>query len=266
MDGPRNGTLFFDGEPSYFPAARWGLKEPLPETVFYENDYFTTHLSEMTAKGHVITAEAAQRVQPALRLFAALTSTPRSDSEAIVMAAVGAIEHCNTWTAPLGGLHWNEFIDEYLLDEYTVTAFSKRVVLDVFAAVEQYRPDRTPGAVSPPELEAIRQDITVPGWSMRTDSLKTTSHVAALRRIYADHWLVRRLAETGDILSSGGALSAAFDVERQRVNTRVKRLTRSRNAAILSSHLAQQHIGPKRRSVMTPVRRCRPSLRRRDRR
>ena len=227
-----DGALFFDGDPSYLPPARWGLKELLPEPVFYQNDYFTTHLSEMTAKGHVISAEAAQRVQPALRLQAALTSTPRSDPEAIVMAAVRAIEHCNTWTAPLGGLHWNEFIDEYLLDEYTVTAFSKRVVHDVFAAVEQYRPDRTPGAVTTPELEAIRRDITVPGWSMRIDSLNTTSHLAALRRIYADHWLARRLSETDGILSSGAALSAAFDVERHRVDARVKRLTRSRNAAI----------------------------------
>ena len=53
--------------------------------------------------------------------------------------------------------------------------FANRVVHDVFAAVEQHRPDRTPGAATPPELEAIRRDIAVPGWSMRIDSLKTTS-------------------------------------------------------------------------------------------
>ena len=238
-----DGTLFFDDEPSYFPPARWGLKEPLPEPVFYENDYFTTHLAEMTAKGHVITAETTQRVQPALRLQAALANAPRSDPEATVMAAVRAIEHCNTWTAPLGGLHWNEFIDEYLLDEYTVTAFANRVVHDVFAAVEQHRPDRTPGAATPPELEAIRQDITVPGWSLRIDSLKTTSHMAALRRIYADHWLARRLSETDDILSTGAALSGAFDAERRRVGARVKRLTRSRNAAIHGGPLSDVACG-----------------------
>ena len=92
--------------------------------------------------------------------------------------------------------------------------FANRVVYDVFAAVEQHRPDRTPGAATPPELEAIRRDITVPGWSMRIDSLKTTSHMAALRRIYADHWLARRLGETNDILSTGAALNGAFDAER----------------------------------------------------
>jgi hypothetical protein len=50
----------------------------------------------------------------------------------------------------------------------------------VFAAVIQYLPDRTPGAIHPPDLEAIRQDITMPGWHMRIDSTKTISHVNAL--------------------------------------------------------------------------------------
>ncbi len=234
-----DGQLFFDGEPSYFPPARWGLKEPLPDPVFYQNDHFIRDLRDMTAKGHEITAGAAQQLQPALRLFTSITNTPRYDAEATVMAAVRAIEHCNTWTAPVGNLHWNRFVDEYLLDEYTINAFSKHVALDVFAAVVQYLPDRTPGAVTPPELETIRQDITVSAWGTTIDSTKTTSHVAALRRIYAGHWLVRRLAETDDILSSGAALSAAFDVERWRVTNRVKRLTRSRNAAIHGGPLSE---------------------------
>jgi hypothetical protein len=229
-----DGALFFDdNEKTHFAAnARWGLKKPLPEPVFYQNDHFVRDLSDMTANGHVITAEIAQQLQPALRLFTTLANTPRSDAEAVVMAAVRGIEHCNAWTAPLGDLHWNKFIDEYLLDEYTVSAFSKRVVLDVFAGVEQYLPDRTPGALPPAELEAMRQDITVSGLGTTIDRTRTTAHVAALRRIYADHWLVRRLAETDDILSSPAALAAAFDVERDRVSNRVKRLTRSRNAAI----------------------------------
>jgi hypothetical protein len=226
------GYLVFDDSPWNPFGAGWGLKEALPEPVFYQNDHFVTDLGEMTANGHVITADTARRLQPALRLLSALTDTARADSEAIVMAAVRAIEHSNTWIAPTGGLHWNAFIDDYLLDEYTLTAFAKRVVLDVFAAAEQYRPDHTPGAKYPPELEAIRQDIIMNGWGTRIDSAKTPPHVAALRRVYADHWLVRRLAETDDILSSGTALSAAFDEERRRVNARIKRLTRSRNSAI----------------------------------
>jgi hypothetical protein len=237
------GHLFFDGSPWNPLGARWGLKEPLPEPVFYQNDHFAADLGDMTADGHVITADTAQRLLPPLRLLSALTDTARADSEAVVMAAVRAIEHSNTWIAPTGGLHWNAFIADYLLDEYTLTAFAKRVVFDVFAAADQYRPDHTPGGVPPAELEVIRQDVIVDGWGTRIDSPKTPAHVAALRRIYVDHWLVRRLAETDDILSSGAALSAAFEEERRRVTARVKRLTRSRNSAIHGGPLSDEACG-----------------------
>lgn len=230
-----DGSLFFDASPGAWNpiGARWGLKEPEPDPVFYQNDHFATDLADFTADGHLITAETAEKLKMPLRLVSTLMGTARADSEAIVMAAVRAIEHCNTWTAPTGALHWNAFIDAYLIDEYTLAAFRNRVVLDVFAAADHYRPDRTPGAVIPPELHAIRNDIVVDAvWGTRIDSTKTVAHVAALRRIYADHWLVRRLAEADDILASGAAIAAAFAVEQHRVDARVKRLTRSRNAAI----------------------------------
>jgi hypothetical protein len=237
------GHLFFDGS-SWNPSLpRWGLKEPRPEPVFYQNDHFATDLAGFTADGHLITAEIAQQAQPPLRLLSALTSTPRADSEAIVMAAVRAIEHCNVWTDPLGALHWNSYIDDYLLDECTLRAFAKRVVNDVFAAAEQYLPDHTPGAVTPQQLEAIRKDIILDGWGTRIDNLKTVAHIAELRRIYANHWLARRLAETDDTLSSGAALGAALDVEKNRVKASVKRLTRSRNAAIHGGPLSEAACG-----------------------
>ncbi|OCB17384.1 hypothetical protein A5674_11885 [Mycobacterium malmoense] len=160
------------------------------------------------------------------------------------MAAVRAIEHCNTWTSPTGGLKWYVFIDSYLTDVYTLRAFARRVVFDVFAAADQYSPDHTPGAVLPPELGAVQEDITVDGgWGTRIDSLKTVAHVATLRRLYANHWLARRLAESDDILSSPAALSRAFDTERHRVAARVKRLTRSRNAAIHGGTLSEAACG-----------------------
>jgi hypothetical protein len=238
------GHLFYDSSPWNPIGARWGLKEPLPEPVFYQNDHFATDLARFTADGHLITAETAQRLKRSLRLSSALTNTPQDDSEAIVMAAVRAIEHCNTWTAPLAGHRWYGFIDEYLTDWYTLRAFAQRVVLDVFAAAHEYQPDHTPGAVPPPELDAIRQDIILDGgWGTRIDSPKTTAHVAALRGIYANHWLARRLAESDDILSSVAALSTAFDGEQLRVDARVKRLTRTRNAAIHGGPLSDAACG-----------------------
>ncbi|WP_428340761.1 hypothetical protein [Mycobacterium sp.] len=236
------GFLFFDLSPgSWNPiGARWGaLKEPLPEPVFYQNDHFATDLARFAADGHLITAETAHQLRPALRLSSTLDDTPRADSEAIVMAAVRAIEHCNAWTAPTRSLKWYRFIDDYLTDVYTLRSFAKRVVVDVFEAAQQY-PDHTPGATPPPELGAIQQDIILDGgWGTRIDSPKTIAHVARLRGIYANHWLVRRLAESGDILSSPAALSAAFDTERHRVAARVRRLTRSRNAAVHGGPLSE---------------------------
>ncbi|SHP95397.1 Uncharacterised protein [Mycobacteroides abscessus subsp. abscessus] len=226
------GTLLFDSQPSYFPPVRWGLKEPLPDRAFHENDHFTTNLEEMTAAGHVVTAEAVPLLQPVLRLQAALADAPRSDPEAVILAAVRAIEHCNRWAAPLAGHKWYAFVAEYFFDEYTVTSFANRAVRDVFAAVVQYVPDRSPGARIPAELVAIREDITDASWGLRVNRQKALNHVAALKQIYAQHWLSRQLNETDDILSSGAALAAAFAIEQQRLERRVDRLTRSRNAAV----------------------------------
>lgn len=226
------GTLLFDGQPSYLPQVRWGLKEPLPDRPFHENDHFTTNLNEMTGAGHVITAEAVPPLQPVLRLQAALAAAPRSDPEAVILAAVRAIEHCNRWAAPLAGHKWYAFVAEYFFDEYTVTSFANRAVRDVFAAVVQYVPDRSPGARIPAELVTIREDITDASWGLRINRQKALNHVAALKQIYAKHWLSRQLNETDDILSSGAALSGAFAIEQQRLERRVARLTRSRNAAV----------------------------------
>jgi hypothetical protein len=82
-----DGTLLLGSEHSLFSAwARWGLKEPLPDPVFYENDHFTTDLRELTNTGQVINAKVAEQLQPALRLFAALMGSSRSDPEAVVNA------------------------------------------------------------------------------------------------------------------------------------------------------------------------------------
>lgn len=233
------GDLIFNSSSWNPRGARWGLKEPRPDPVYYQNDHFATDLARFTADGHLITAETAHQLQPALRLSSTLKDTSRADPEAIVMAAVRAIEHCNTWTAPTGGLKWYRFIDHYLTDVYTLRSFAKRVVLDVFEAAQQY-PDHTPGATPPPELDAVQQDIILDGgWGTRIDSPKTIAHVATLRGLYANHWLARRLAESDDILSSPAALSAAFDTERHRVAARVRRLTRSRNAAVHGGTLSE---------------------------
>ncbi|WP_280297085.1 hypothetical protein [Nocardia abscessus] len=227
-----DGTLLF-GDNSYHPQpVDWGPKRPMPDPVFFENEFFSHNLSEMTADSFLITHKGAQQLEPVLALLAALKSVPREDPQAIVMAAVRAIEHCNTWVAPLGRYRWYAFAEEYLFDEYAVTALARRVGRDVFAAVIKYRPDRTPGAPDDPALWVIKQDIEDSGWSSRIDLRKSLPHLGTLRKIYAMHWLIRQLSETDDILRSTTALGSSFDAEFRLLDARVNRLTRSRNAAI----------------------------------
>ncbi|CAN5875595.1 hypothetical protein BH09ACT7_BH09ACT7_29040 [soil metagenome] len=70
-----DGHLFFDGSPWAPSIPRWGLKHPLPEPDFHQNDHFAKDLADFTANGHLITADIADRVQPALRLSAAVNDT-----------------------------------------------------------------------------------------------------------------------------------------------------------------------------------------------
>jgi hypothetical protein len=163
----------------------------------------------------------------------------------MVMAAVRAIEHFNTWTAPTGGHRWYGFIDEYLTDGYTLRVFAQQVVFDVFAATQQYLPDRTPGTAPPRELEAIQQDIVLDGgWGTRIDSPKTISHVATLRGIYANHWLARRLAESDDILSSPAAISTAFDDERRASTRKSSGSPDPETPPSMEAHSQRRHVEP----------------------
>lgn len=171
-----DGWLFFDDSPWNPMGPRWGQpRQPEADPDFYQNDYFAINLVQFTDDGYLVTADIAQQLQPALRLQSALTADQEADSETIVMAAVRAIEHCNKWSAPAAAHHWNTFINEYLLDEYTLTAFRKRVVIDVFAAVHHYRPDRTPGAKHPPELATIRKTSQWTGGARASTAQKLSS-------------------------------------------------------------------------------------------
>ncbi|MGV0596777.1 hypothetical protein [Mycolicibacterium porcinum] len=231
--------LFAIGEPPPWIPAEWGRKEQLPEPVFYQNDFVTTRLREMTADGYVITAAAAEELENVLRLEKGLASAPLSDPEAIVMASVRAIEHANTWVTPTPGRSWYDFAVEYFGDGYAVEALANRVVNDVYTAV-QLRPDRSPGAATPTELGVIRKDITVhTGYGERIDKLKTPPHVSSLKTIYADHPLARQLAETDQVLADPAVLGTTFDAEKQHVSNRVERLRRTRNAAIHGGVLSE---------------------------
>ena len=154
------------------------------------------------------------------------------------MAAVRAIEHCNTWTTK-GRKQWTEFITLYLLDEYTRISFLKRVSQHTFEAIVRTVPDRAPDASPLPELQAIKDDVSEGMWGALFNLEIAIRHIAALKTIYAGHPLARPLSELDDTLRSRDSIGRAIDTERERVRARVARLTRSRNAAIHGGPLSE---------------------------
>lgn len=228
----RGSLMFGDGVRYFYHSISWGPKEEfVSHELDYENDHFTTTLKHLTNQGATITAAAAEALLPVLQLQDELQSAPDANPEAVVRAAVRAIEHCNTWTER-GQLSWTEFLSKYLLDFYTVETFAFRAVTGVFMAAVAHIPDHTPGAPNVPELADIAEDIRDNKWDGPIIRARTVAHTADLRRIYQDHWLARSLAELDDTLASAGALSVAFEGEKARVAACTARLRRTRNAAI----------------------------------
>lgn len=224
--------LFGEGEPFFYHSLDWGRKhELISHKLDYTNDYFTASLKDLNSQGVTITADAAEALLPVLQLQDELRNAPTTNPEAVVRAAVRAIEHCNTWTER-PSLQWTKFVTKYLLDFYTVEKFAHRAVADVFQAAVAHVPDHSPSATPVPELRDIAEDIRENKWDGPIVRAKTVAHTAALRRIYQDHWLARSLAELDDTLATPTALAAAFAEETQRVEACTARLCRTRNAAI----------------------------------
>lgn len=224
--------LFGGGERLHYHSLSWGPKHDfVSHKLDYTNDHFTALLEDFNSRGVAITADAAEALLPVLHLQDELRNAPETNPEAVVRAAVRAIEHCNTWTER-PSLQWTEFVTKYLLDFYTVEKFAHRAVTDVFHAAVAHVPDHSPGATPVPELSGIAEDIRENKWDGLIIRAKTVAHTAALRRIYKDHWLARSLAELDDILATPAALATAFAEETQRVEACTARLRRTRNAAI----------------------------------
>lgn len=222
-----NGHLAFVG--GWMPRLDWGPKYNRKATVFAQNDYTTVNLEALHRSGYTITSAVAEHLGPVHRLMDQVESADHS--EAVVMAAVRAIEHVNTRTTRATD-KWYKFIDTYLAQEYTRLAFLERATQTTFEAIVRTLPDPSPTASPPPVLDTIRGEVESGMWGRSFDRLKALGYLADLKTIYAKHPLVRRLRETEHILSSGQSIQDAFDREAHRVDARVARLTRTRNSAI----------------------------------
>ena len=224
------GQLVFDGAWNPRPL-EWGPKRDREPWTYFGNDHVARDLRNLGGTGLQVTPDVADRLTSVRQLSEALKAVPRTDPEGIVMAAVRAIEHCNTWTTR-GRKQWTEFITSYLLDGFTRVSFLKRALEHTAVAIVSTKPNRSPGAPPVPELDAIREAVSggIGGTNFNLEI--AMRQIKLLREIYAEHPLARPLAELEAVLQSGTSIGRAMDEERERVNARVARLTRSRNAAI----------------------------------
>lgn len=222
------GHLVFDGS---WNTLDWGPKRDAKPWTYFGNDTVTRNLRNLNATGLQVTRDVAQRLKAVRELADAIHDLPRTEPEAIVMAAVRAIEHCNTWTTR-GRKPWGEFVASYLLDEFTRTSFLRRALEHTGQAILGNRPDRSPTAPAVPQLDAVIDAVTDGMLGTQFNLEIALQHTRALRTIYVNHHLARPLAELDDILQSGDSIGRSIDEEAERVTARVARLMRSRNAAI----------------------------------
>jgi hypothetical protein len=224
------GHLVFDGSWNPRPL-EWGPKRDRKPWTYFGNDHVARDLRNLGGTGLQVTPDVAHRLTAVRQLSEALKAVPRTDPEGIVMAAVRAIEHCNTWTTR-GRKQWTDFITSYLLDGFTRVSFLKRALEHTAVAIVSTRPNRSPGAPPVPELDAIREAVSEGIGGTNFNLEIAMRQINLLKTIYAEHPLARPLAELDAELQSGTSIGRAMDEERERVMARVARLTRSRNAAI----------------------------------
>ncbi|MFI7195206.1 hypothetical protein ACIBQ0_36215 [Nocardia nova] len=231
------GSLLFPPGANRNHSLEWGRKHPLAEGYRYENDHVTRQLAELISANKIITHEISRQIDPMLRLAEDLRKA--QSSEAIVMAAVRSIEHCNSWTTK-GEKEWDGFISAYLIGRATRLAFLRRAQAHTFRAVFQTSPDPSPGAPCQPELDRIRDDAEEECGPQTFDLDVCIKNAAVLRDIYVKHALWRPLAVLASILKPGPSISDAINLEQKRIRVCVERLTRARNAAIHGGPLSPE--------------------------
>lgn len=228
----RGSLLYVDGERRSLFS--WGPKEYIPEQPYYpQNDRLSGDIRRMSKSGQALDTKSIHNLQDAIGMSTALKAADNESPQAVVMASVRAIEHANVWTT--GGVkNWAHFAADYFKKAQArvkvvgfISHFTKSAI--------DHRPDRRPNAPRAPQqaLFEIRQRL------MRTvgahgyfNVRAAVDEVAALRGIYADHFLVRGLSEVETALATPPGLFSLLDEQCRRFDRQLTRLRRLRNSAI----------------------------------
>jgi hypothetical protein len=197
-----NGSiLFIDGERRSLFS--WGPKEDIPEPYYPQNDWMGRDIGRMLRGNRSLDSQSIHDLQDAIGMSTTLKIAADESPQATVMAAVRAIEHVNAWTT--GGVQiWADFVSDYFKKAQSRVRVVQFISYFTKAAIDDV-PDRRPGAPAQSELFEIRSKLEGFEWPHEVFHVRgAADHVVALKRIYADHWLVRGLGELEAILATPG--------------------------------------------------------------
>ncbi|MFI6217049.1 hypothetical protein ACIBCD_34045 [Nocardia brasiliensis] len=223
----RGEIVYVDGRLVYRKA--WHSKNTTPRRPHHVVDDIGQRLEEIGTTTTFADIVAVERVEVALALRSALNRARSAGPVEVVMTAVRALEHVSVWA---GGEDWTEFLRARFrtaVSHVQLVTF----VTAIMEAIETNPPSNELFAEHPQELLQLTCDLY--RWNGEEDELiplAAIGHAAAIRDIYAKHWLYRALAEVAAAFESGTTLKARLEANDRRFNHHLDRLRRVRNSAI----------------------------------
>jgi hypothetical protein len=209
----------------------WGPKEDTPEPFYAENDWMGQDIERMAVRNQTLDPQSMDELQKAIDLSMALKESAAMNPQVTVMAAVRAIEHVNARTTR-GVPHWADFASEYFRK-----AQSRVRIVEFVSRYTRAAVDNSPGLPRDDprnkELHEINSKLQVREWPHQMFNARAAAdHVPALKRIYADHWLVRGLGELETILATPAEMYGRLEEQGRRFDRHLGRLKRLRNSVI----------------------------------
>lgn len=227
----RGRLLFVDGE--LRSRYSWGPKEYGSEHYYPQNDWMDRDLRRMSRANQTLDPQSIHDLQEAMSMSTALKAASDESPHAVVMASVRAIEHMNAWTT--GGVkNWADFVSDYFKKAQARVKVVELISHFTKEAID-HQPDRRLGAPRAPQqtLFDIRSRLMQTVGAHEYFNVRAAAdQVAALRGVYADHFLSRGLGEVETTLATPSGMSARLEEQCRRFDRQLARLKRLRNSAI----------------------------------
>ncbi|RFZ48540.1 hypothetical protein MSS2_04707 [Mycobacterium marinum] len=222
--------LFIDGRRA--SPMSWGAQEDIPEPFRPEADWMGQDIERMPARNQTLDEKSLDDLQGAISLSAGLKDASELSPQATVMAAVRAIEYVNARTTG-GGQHWADFVSAHFKKAQSRVKLVELIGAHTRAAVHILSPGLAPSDPRNREYTDIRSKTSVSEWPHQMfNAREAADHIPALKRIYADHYLVRGLGQLEGILATPASMYAQLEEQGRRFDRQLGRLKRLRNSAI----------------------------------